>query len=131
MSSTAIIAILDVLFIVILLIGFWAGFRRGVKRSALELGLTFAGILICGFITPPITNALLGINISAGGETTTLQGLIVEMLTQDATIGSFIESSPSLESLLTHLPGVLLCSIVFLVLNLLMRLVVYIIYKII
>ena len=131
MSSTAIIAILDVLFIVILLIGFWAGFRRGVKRSALELGLTFAGILICGFITPPITNALLGINISAGGETTTLQGLIVEMLAQDATIGSLIESSPSLESLLTHLPGVLLCSIVFLVLNLLMRLVVYIIYKII
>ena len=131
MSSTAIIAILDVLFIVILLIGFWAGFRRGVKRSALELGLTFAGILICGFITPPITNALLGINISAGGETTTLQGLIVEMLAQDATIGSLIESSPSLESLLTHLPGVLLCSIVFLVLNLIMRLVVYIIYKII
>ena len=131
MSSTAIIAILDVLFIVILLIGFWAGFRRGVKRSALELGLTFAGILICGFITPPITNALLGMNISAGGETTTLQGLIVEMLAQDATIGSLIESSPSLESLLTHLPGVLLCSIVFLVLNLLMRLVVYIIYKII
>ena len=131
MSSTAIIAILDVLFIVILLIGFWAGFRRGVKRSALELGLTFAGILICGFITPPITNALLGMNISAGGETTTLQGLIVEMLAQDATIGSLIESSPSLKSLLTHLPGVLLCSIVFLVLNLLMRLVVYIIYKII
>ena len=131
MSSTAIIAILDVLFIVILLIGFWAGFRRGVKRSALELGLTFAGILICGFITPPITNALLGMKISAGGETTTLQGLIVEMLAQDATIGSLIESSPSLESLLTHLPGVLLCSIVFLVLNLLMRLVVYIIYKII
>lgn len=131
MSVTAIIAILDVLFILILLIGFWAGFRRGVKRSALELGLTFAGILIAGFITPPVTNAILGINISVDGTSTSLQAFFVNMLSQEETIGSLIESSPSLEKFFTALPSVLLCAFVFLVLNLLMRLIVYIVYKII
>ncbi len=131
MSATAIIAILDVVFVLILLIGFWAGFRRGVKRSALEFGLSFVGIIICGFITPPITNAILGINITVDGTTTSLQGLIANLISQDETFGTLIESSPSLEAFLTNLPSVLLCAFVFLILNLVMRLIVYIIYKII
>lgn len=131
MSATAIIAILDVLFVLILLIGFWAGFRRGVKRSALEFGLSFVGIIICGFITPPVTNAILGISVTVDGTTTTLQNLIVNLISEDQTIGTLVESSPSLENLLTNLPSALVCAFVFLVLNLLMRLVVYGIYKII
>ncbi len=131
MSSTAIIAILDVLFVIILLIGFWAGFKRGVKRSGLELGLTFVGIIICGFITPPITNAILGINITVDGKSTSLQNLIVNLISEEPTIGTVVETSPTLQALLTSLPSVFVCAFVFLILNLLMRLVVYGVYKLI
>ncbi len=133
MTSTWIIVILDVVFTLFLLIGFFAGFARGVKRSALELGLALVGIVIVGFITVPITDAILGISITAGGTTSSLETFFVNMLTSDegSTITKLVNSSNTLVGVLNKLPRVLLCSVVFLVLNLLMRLVMYIIYKII
>ena len=131
MSAVAIIAIIDVLFVVLLVLGFLGGFCRGVKRSLLEFGLAFAGILICGFITPVVTNAILGINVTANGVTTSLKTFFVNIMAEDATLATLLESSPSIAGLLQNLPQVLLCSVVFLALNLVMRIIMYIIYKII
>lgn len=131
MSTVAIIAILDVLFVVILVVGFLQGFFRGVKRSALEFGITIAGVIIAGLITPVVTNALLGITVNVDGQAQSLNTFFVNMISQDESIAAVIESSPSLEAFLTSLPQVLLCAVVYLVLNLVMRLVCYIIYKII
>ena len=52
MSAGAIIAIIDVVFFVLLGLGFLEGFLRGVKRSSLELGISIAGIIIVALITP-------------------------------------------------------------------------------
>ncbi len=131
MSSGWIIAIIDIVFVLFLAIGFWAGAARGVKRSVLDLGIMVAGVIIVGFITPPITNAILGIKITSGGTTTSLEGFFVQMLSNDATIGKLLDASPTLSLFLQKLPSILLCSIVFLILNLVMRLVAYVIYKII
>ena len=131
MSTVAIIAILDVLFVVILVVGFLQGFFRGVKRSALEFGITIAGVIIAGLITPVVTNALLGITVNVDGPTQSLNTFFVNMISQDESIAAVIESSPSLEAFLTSLPQVLLCAVVYLVLNLVMRLICYIVYKII
>lgn len=131
MSAVAIIAIIDVLFVVLLVLGFLGGFCRGVKRSLLEFGLAFAGIVICGFITPVVTNAILGITVTANGVSTSLKTFFVNIMAEDPTLATLLESSPSLAGLLQNLPQVLFCSVVFLALNLVMRVIMYIIYKII
>ena len=131
MSATVLIVSLDILFVLLLGLGFLQGFVRGVKRSSLELGLTFAGIIIAGLLTPVITNAVLNINITADGVNQSLKTYFVNIISEDPTFASLIASSPSMEGLLQALPQFLLCAIIFLVLNLLMRIVVYCVYKII
>lgn len=128
MSAATIIIILDVLFIVLLLVGFFQGFCRGVKRSSLELVLTILGVVGAGLLTPVITNAILGISVGNGQ---TLKQYFIDLIAQDATIGALVDSSPNLAEFLESLPQVLFCAIIFLLLNLVMRLVIYIIYKII
>ena len=131
MSAGAIIAIIDVVFFVLLGLGFLEGFIRGVKRSSLELGITIAGIIIVALITPVVTNAILGIQVTANGETTSLQTFIVNMLSENEDVANLIDNSPSTMQLLEKLPVVLMAAVVFLVLNLVMRLIVYIVYKLI
>lgn len=131
MSAGLIIGVLSGLFALLLVIGFFAGFARGVKRSALELGITFAGILIAGFITPVVTNAILGINVTVNGVSSSLQTYFVNLLAEDPTFATLLESSPTMAAFLEKLPSVLLCAVVFLVLNIAMRILVYIVYKII
>ena len=118
MSASTLIIILDVLFVVFLIIGFFQGFYRGVKRSALELGLTIAGIVVAGLLTPIVTNALLGIKVNGDQ---TINQYFIQLLKEDQTIGTVIESSSSLESFLQSLPQFLFCAIVFLVLNILVH----------
>ncbi len=131
MSAGAIIAIIDVVFFVLLGLGFLEGFIRGVKRSSLELGITIAGIIIVALITPVVTNAILGIQVTANGETTSLQTFIVNMLSENEDVANLIDNSPSTMQLLEKLPVVLMAAVVFLVLNLVIRLIVYIVYKLI
>ncbi len=128
MSAATIIIVLDVLFIVLLLVGFLQGFCRGVKRSSLELVLTILGVVGAGLLTPVITNAVLEISVGNGQ---TLKQYFIDLIAQDETIGALIDSSPNLAGFLEALPQVLFCAIIFLLLNLVMRLVIYIIYKII
>ncbi len=131
MSAGAIIAIIDVVFFVLLGLGFLEGFIRGVKRSSLELGITIAGIIIVALITPVVTNAILNIQVTANGETTSLQTFIVNLLSENPDIASLIDNSPSTMQLLEKIPVVLMAAVIFLVLNLIMRIVVYVVYKLI
>lgn len=131
MSAGAIIAIIDVVFFVLLGLGFLEGFIRGVKRSSLELGITIAGIIIVALITPVVTNAILNIQVTANGETTSLQTFIVNLLSENPDVASLIDNSPSTMQLLEKIPVVLMAAVIFLVLNLIMRIVVYVVYKLI
>ena len=131
MSAGAIIAIIDVVFFVLLGLGFLEGFLRGVKRSSLELGISIAGIIIVALITPVVTDAILNIQITANGTTSSLKTFIINMLSSNPDVENLINGSPSTKTLLEKLPTVLMVAVVFLVLNLVMRLVVYIVYKLI
>lgn len=131
MSAGAIIAIIDVVFFVLLGLGFLEGFLRGVKRSSLELGISIAGIIIVALITPVVTDAILNIQITANGTTSSLKTFIINMLSSNPDVENLINGSPSTKTLLEKLPTVLMAAVVFLVLNLVMRLVVYIVYKLI
>lgn len=127
MSAGAIIAIIDVVFVVLLGLGFLQGFLRGVKRSSLEFGLTVAGVIIVALITPVVTNAVLNINVSGG----TLQEMIIDALRSNADIASVLDTSKTTLELINKVPTLLVAAVVFLALNLTMRGIVYAVYKLI
>lgn len=128
MSAQTIVIILDIVFFVLLGVGFLIGFWRGVKRSALEISITLACIIIAGFLTPVITNAILNISVAQGK---TLNQYVVDIVMQDPNVSKMAENSPTLVKLFEYLPQFILCAVVFLILNLAVGLVGYIIYKII
>ena len=128
MSAQTIVIILDIVFFVLLGVGFLIGFWRGVKRSALEISITLACIIIAGFLTPVITNAILNISVAQGK---TLNQYVVDIVMQDPNVSKMVENSPTLVKLFEYLPQFILCAVVFLILNLAVGLVGYIIYKII
>ena len=128
MSAQTIVIILDIVFFVLLGVGFLIGFWRGVKRSALEISITLACIIFAGFLTPVITNAILNISVAQGK---TLNQYVVDIVMQDPNVSKMVENSPTLVKLFEYLPQFILCAVVFLILNLAVGLVGYIIYKII
>ena len=71
MSATAIAWIVSVFFIVILIAGFFVGFWRGLKKSTANLIFSVVGILVAFFVTPAITNAIMGIQVTYDGQPTT------------------------------------------------------------
>lgn len=131
MSAGAIIAIIDVVFVVLLGIGFLQGFIRGVKRSTLELGLTVVGIIIVALITPVVSEAILKISITYNGTQMSLQNVITDILSQEPKIASLLESSPSTVELINKIPVLIVSALVFLSLNLAIRTIVYGAYKLI
>lgn len=128
MSAQTIVIILDIVFFVLLVLGFLIGFWRGVKRSALEIAITIICIVIAGFLTPVVTNAILNISV---GDGKTLNQYVIDIVMQEPNVATFVENSPSLAKLFEALPQFLLCAVVFLILNLAVGLVGYIVYKII
>ena len=132
MSASAIGWIVSIVFIVILVIGFFIGFWRGLKRSTASLIFGLVGVLLAFFLTPAITNAILGINISANGTQTSINNYLVEMIkSASEDIEALVNANPNLESFFAQLPSALVNVVVFIVLTLLVELVMYIIYKII
>lgn len=129
MSYTALAAIINILFIVILLAGFFVGFWRGIKKSSLNIAFAIVGVLIAFFITIPISNAILSIQITTGESTKALKIFLLDMiLTGD--IKTMVDGVPSLKTLIQGLPVALVSVVMFIVLTALVEGVMYIIYKI-
>lgn len=132
MSASAIGWIVSIVFIVILVIGFFIGFWRGLKRSTASLIFGLVGALLAFFLTPVITNAILGINITVNGTQTSINNYLVEMIkSASEDIEALVNANPNLESFFAQLPSALVNVVVFIVLTAVIELIMYIIYKII
>ncbi len=132
MSASAIGWIVSIVFIVILVIGFFIGFWRGLKRSTASLIFGLVGALLAFFLTPVITKAILGINITADGTQTSINNYLVEMIkSASEDIEALVNANPNLESFFAQLPSALANVVVFIVLTAVVELIMYIIYKII
>lgn len=132
MSASAIGWIVSIVFIVILVIGFFIGFWRGLKRSTASLIFGLVGALLAFFLTPVITNAILGINITVNGTQTSINNFLVEMIkSASEDIEVLVNANPNLESFFAQLPSALANVVVFIVLTAVIELIMYIIYKII
>ena len=129
--KTIVIIVSYILFALIIGLSFWVGYKRGVKRSAISLGISLALIVIAFLITPPISNAILNIKVNSAGDSKPLSQLIIDILSEQPQIKTAIENSPTLRSFIEALPLVVMNVVVYLVLYSIMRLIGYIIYKII
>ena len=131
MSASAIGWIVSIFFVVILVIGFFVGFWRGLKRSTANLIFSVVGIIIAFFVTPAITNAIMGIQIDNNGTQMSLSQVIIEALKEDETISALITRNPNMESFIEALPSALANVLVFILVTCAIELLMYIIYRII
>ncbi len=130
MSSTIVALIVSLVFVVILVSGFFVGFWRGLKKSTANLVISIVGAIIAFFITPVITNAIMGINIDYNGQTTSLGQMIVIAIKENPDIANIINNNPNLEAFFANLPSAVANTIVFILLTIAIEIVIYIIYRI-
>jgi len=131
MSSTLLGWIVTIGFVVILAVGFLIGMWRGLKRSTVNLVISVIGVIIAFFITPVITNAILGIKVMVDGSNSTLQQVIVELFKKDKDINAMMMANKNLEVFFMNLPSALVNVVVFIVITMIVELLFYIVYKII
>jgi len=131
MSSTLIAIIISIVVALLMLISFFVGRKRGVKRTLLEGGLTFIMLILAFFLTPPITTALMGIQTTINDEPATLGTAITKMLIKEKDIGPFVENSNSVQSFLNGIIPAVASVIIFIVICFIFKLIAFIVYKII
>lgn len=130
MSYTMIALIINIVFAVVLVIGFLIGFWRGLKKSTVNLVFGVIGAIVAFFTTPLVTKAILGVQVSAGGTTQSLQNFIIEQLMSVEQINTLLTRVPNLEALIVGLPTALLNVVLFILMTIAVQFVMYIFYKI-
>ncbi len=131
MSSTLISILVSIVVALCLLISFFVGRKRGVKRTLLDAGLTLAFLILAFFLTPIITNAFMDISLTIGKTKATAGTFVSTLLMEDEEFGAYIKSSESLQAFLDGIIPAVLSVVIFVILCLLFKLIEHIIYKII
>ena len=116
------------LIVLVLLCGFLTGFYRGLKRSSLHVLFAVVSVVVAFFITKPITNAILGININVDGSLISIGDYIVQLVSQNLVDLSYFDTA---STFIQQLPTAILNPIIFLIILLLVYLVMDIIYLIV
>ena len=130
LSATTISWILTAAFLVILLIGFLIGLWRGLKKSVFKMIISLVGAVIAFFITPVVTNAVMGIKINYEGTQATISEIIVDNLKNNSDIAMMIDNNPNMEAFIEQLPAALGSTVIFILLTIAIECVLYIIYRI-
>ena len=115
------------LIVVLLLVGFLVGMYRGLKRTSLHILFVLVSVVIAFFVTRPITNAILNVNINYEGSLITISDYIVRMISENVVDLSHFDSA---SEFIKQLPGAIASPIVFIVVMLVMFLIFEIIYLI-
>ena len=131
MSATAVGWIVSLIFVVILVGGFFVGFWRGVKKSTANLVFSVIAAIIAFFITPSITGAVLNIQVDNNGQQMTISEYIIDSLMQDENVAVVIERNPNIQTLIEGLPSAIANVVVFLVVMVAIQILIYIVYKIV
>lgn len=116
------------IIVLFLTIGFFVGLIRGVKRSAVHIAFVLVSIIVAFFITRPIVNAVLGININIDGSVMPISEYILSMVNENVMDLSNFDSA---SALIQGLPAAIASPIVFMVLMILVYFVIDIIYLIV
>ena len=131
MSPFVVSLISNIFLGVVLVIGFLVGFKRGIKKSGLRLAFFVVSTVLAFFIAPPISNALMGIQLTVDGQTMALGELIVHYLSQIEGAGEVVTEGSAIAIVAERLPVVLINLVVFMLLFLLLDFIFWIVYKIV
>ena len=131
MNASTINLMVSFIFVFVLIIGFLIGFWRGIRKSALNMAFSLVAVVVAFFVTPLVTNAIMGISIAYQEKTITLNQYLVELLKQNQDIATLIESNPNVEILVEKIPSAVANVLIFLILSMVVMFVFYIIYRII
>ena len=115
------------LIVLLLGIGFLVGMYRGLKRTSLHILFVLVSVVIAFFVTRPITNAILNVNINYEGSLITISDYIVRMISENVVDLSHFDSA---SEFIKQLPGAVVSPIVFIVVMILMFFIFEIIYLI-
>ena len=116
------------LIVIVLIIGFFVGFGRGVKRSSTHVLFVVASVIIAFFITKPITNAIMNVNIQVDGNIVAIKDYIINVISENFVDLSNFDSA---SAFIQGLPTAIANPIIFLVLMILVFFVMEIIYLIV
>ena len=130
MSSTLIAIIVSLLIGIFMLISFFIGRKRGVKRTVLSFGISLVMFIAAFFLTPVFTNMFLGITFQFEGVTATLGTIVSAYLSGQDDIGKYIQNSESVTSFVDGIVPAILSVVVFAIVYLVFRLIGYIVYLI-
>lgn len=89
------------------------------------------GVIVAFFVTPLITNAILGISINVDGTQVTLNQYIVDQLRSNPDIANLLANTPSFENFIANVPSAVANTVIFIVVTFLVELVLYVPYRII
>lgn len=121
MNATLVSSIVISLFIILVTLGFICGWFRGLNKSLTRLIMILCVSVIAFFTIPPLTKALLEMNISKMNivvgdiQVLTVQDLMTDLLRQIPVVEDIIEASPTFEGFIEILPQLLFNVILFVV----------------
>lgn len=130
MSSTLIAVIVSLVIGIFMLISFFIGRKRGVKRTVLSFGISLIMFIAAFFLTPVFTNLILGISFEYEGVTATVGTIVSAYLSGDQDFGKYIQNSSSVTSFINGIIPAILSVLIFAIVYLVFRLIGYIIYVI-
>lgn len=126
MEAGTIVLIINIVFFVILLIGFLTGLRRGLKRSSLHLAFVGLAILTAFFITRPIVDFVVGLTIVPYEDDVISIGQFITNSMMDVS-----KYSPTMAEFFTQLPTAFVSPIIFMVVLLVVQFFMWIIFMIV
>ena len=100
-------------FALFLLIGFFAGLIRGVKRAGVHIGFIVLSLILAFLLTKTITGLVLGIKINIDGTATTISDYIIKMIEESFDLSSYKAAS----DFVAGLPVAIASPIVFIALE--------------
>lgn len=137
MNATLIPAVTISMFLVFVVLGFVFGWFRGLSKSLVRIFMVLAVGVLAFFVVPPITKALMTMDISKLNITigdisaVTLKELISDLLMQIPIVEDLIASSPTVEAFIGLLPEMLLNVVLFILFFFILKWLSMIIYWII
>ncbi len=132
MSIAGIVSlVVNILFVLILGIGFLIGLKRGVKRAGLRLGLYLVFAIIGAVVSIYITEAVLNIKMTyPNGSRGTILGYFESLLKSNQSISEWIVQNGSLAASLKQIIIVVANLLMFIVVDLIMMFISWIVYLI-
>lgn len=124
-------------FAFFLIIGFLYGLKRGLVKSIIRiLGVIVACTLVV-FITEPIADALLNLDISSSGlevggiTVSTINDTIIAYLSKISVVAELISASPTIKAVISAVPKILVNMVLFIIVFYLIKAISYILCAII